>query len=668
MPRPPRLAFLILTLIAPFICMAPSSSAVWAKDDNPRMTSEQLDAFARAHPDASVLVLSEWEHFKGEYKPKSDGIHGRVRRGQEYWLRNARGVESVARVGAYDGPIRRFKGIKVEVESADGRHQKFDKGDLQWVKRSSQDGLVFTFDAVQSYAVIPGLRAGDRVWIEQEYEYKGVHGLPTWKFGGYDAPCAQSRFTLELPSSHTLVIGRRGPSNLVSRVEESIDENGRRKIYSWRMRDLQPHRYEQLSYGVPSESVVITPHVTSFGKEYPDQAFASGTSWEAVGQRYLNRIDEVFESNEEITRTAKSVVANLEDPKDRINELYTHVQKSCRYLGLFEGLDGIIPRPAKEVHDSGYGDCKGLSTLLITMLREVDIEAFPVLVRTRSAGPYDASIPNMTQFNHFTVWANDGKDGLWLDPTYDGCPAGVVPDQNAAWPVVVLRPTGAEIRRIPTDLWAPSPVRLRLNGELHQNGEISFELSERCAGSTALGVRIKALFATKTQQAAMISKRLLPKSVSAQAISASVVSLDDWRADIECQLSAKTTSTLPRGKNELFLPRILVPLPERRLYLTDRVTPIDLRFLPARIEEWKIRLPPGVNLRPVEDLRIEVQGLTWTRRAWQEENVLHLSREIVWSHEILPPEQLIPLVEALDRAHEAENKFLSLELTTVEGR
>ena len=71
-------------------------------------------------------------------------------------------------------------------------------------------------------------------------------------------------------------------------------------------------------------------------------------------------------------------------------------------------MGGIIPLPAGEVFDNGFGDCKGLGTLLISMLRAADIESHPVLVRTRSAGPLDTSAPNMTQFNHFIVWADDG--------------------------------------------------------------------------------------------------------------------------------------------------------------------------------------------------------------------------------------------------------------------
>ena len=89
------------------------------------------------------------------------------------------------------------------------------------------------------------------------------------------------------------------------------------------------------------------------------------------------------------------------------------MQETTRYLGLFTGLGGIIPAPAGEVLANGYGDCKGLGTLLIALLRAVGIDAWPVLVRTGHVGPLAAATPNPIQFNHYIVWADDGADGYY---------------------------------------------------------------------------------------------------------------------------------------------------------------------------------------------------------------------------------------------------------------
>ena len=68
--------------------------------------------------------------------------------------------------------------------------------------------------------------------------------------------------------------------------------------------------------------------------------------------------------------------------------IHEFVAKDIRYVAIEYGDSGYEPHHAKEVFVNRYGDCKDQAILLITMLKEAGIEAYPVLIGTRGVFLY----------------------------------------------------------------------------------------------------------------------------------------------------------------------------------------------------------------------------------------------------------------------------------------
>lgn len=127
-----------------------------------------------------------------------------------------------------------------------------------------------------------------------------------------------------------------------------------------------------------------------------------------------------------IRAEAAKIATASTDPKVRAFAALQLVEDKTRYLFLGMGDGGYKPAAADETWSRRFGDCKGKTVLLLALLRELGIEAEPVLVMAGPAADgLDQRTPAAAQFNHVLVRARiDGKS-YWLDGTRSGDKGGL---------------------------------------------------------------------------------------------------------------------------------------------------------------------------------------------------------------------------------------------------
>lgn len=104
------------------------------------------------------------------------------------------------------------------------------------------------------------------------------------------------------------------------------------------------------------------------------------------------------------------------------------VQDRIAYLA--DGMNGgnYLPQSPERTWETRYGDCKAKTLLLTAMLREMGIDAQPVLVSTARGDAVIEGLPMPGAFDHVLVRAVvEGRD-LWLDGTAAGTQAGSLQD------------------------------------------------------------------------------------------------------------------------------------------------------------------------------------------------------------------------------------------------
>ena len=94
------------------------------------------------------------------------------------------------------------------------------------------------------------------------------------------------------------------------------------------------------------------------------------------------------------------------------------MQNEIRYLALHSGIGGYKPNSPNKVVSQRFGDCKDKSVLLVTILKAMDIKAYPTLVNTILKHQLTEFAPSTKIFDHCIVKVIDKHDTtLWYDPT-----------------------------------------------------------------------------------------------------------------------------------------------------------------------------------------------------------------------------------------------------------
>ena len=127
-----------------------------------------------------------------------------------------------------------------------------------------------------------------------------------------------------------------------------------------------------------------------------------------------------------IRAEAAAIAAASSDPKVRAFAALQLVEDKTRYLFLGMGDGGYKPAPADETWSRRFGDCKGKTVLLLALLKELGIEAEPVLVlASPAADGLDQRVPAAAQFNHVLVRARVAGKSYWMDGTRSGDRGGL---------------------------------------------------------------------------------------------------------------------------------------------------------------------------------------------------------------------------------------------------
>jgi len=235
----------------------------------------------------------------------------------------------------------------------------------------------------------------------------------------------------------------------------------KKNIYSWIADSVQIVDYDTLSeldYNFGRAIVLVSDEIDFAGEKI------SGCTWLNIGKWYGDIAEEKYsgEKNEkELTR---------EEAIEKMRASYEEISKSTRYVSVSIDVSGWCPVEAKNTKSTGYGDCKGMSTLLISELREQGIDSYPVLILTSDNGLIDTTFPNFG-FNHVIVAGITFEDTVFMDLTCSVCPFGDIPSMDESTIGLMVTDTGGILVNIPGSNYKENVVKriTEINIDRHFN-------------------------------------------------------------------------------------------------------------------------------------------------------------------------------------------------------
>jgi hypothetical protein len=411
-------------------------------------------------------------------------------------------------------------------------------------------------DVKDKYLQIPAADPGNIVGYEYEEEEQPMVLQDVWMFQR-EIPGRELHYSLQLPS------GWEYKASWVNHAEVKPEQSGGNQ-WNWVVSDVRDIRKED---EMPPVEGVAGQMIVSFFPAGGAAANGFGT-WIEMGKWYLNLTSGRRDSSPQITQQVAAITASARTPLEKMKALALFVQHDIRYVAIELGIGGWQPHSASEIFTHHYGDCKDKATLLSSMLSQVGIESFYVVINSERGSVTPGTPASVGAFNH-AILAIKLPDGvtdpslvatvqhprlgtlLYFDPTNELMPFGEIGGYLQENYGLLVTPEGGELVELPKQAPAMNSIARAGHLTLDPSGTLKGDVNETRIGDRASGERWRLRNATKSADQIKPIEDLLAGSLSLFHITqASVANLNQtdqpfvFRYAFEAQNYAKSAGGL----------------------------------------------------------------------------------------------------------------------------
>jgi transglutaminase-like putative cysteine protease/tetratricopeptide (TPR) repeat protein len=465
----------------------------------------------------------------------------------------------------------------------------------------------------------------------------------------WDIPCKISSYALLVPPptefQHVL------HNADTTTVEYTKAREGEFMRYEWTMRDLPPYWAE-----------ANAPHARDM---LPWLDVSTIDSWGRIAEWYEAITTWPSQPTVQVRLLAEELCRGAETKLEEVRALFEFVRDEIEYEDVLFGTRAVVPRLAKNVLSSQYGDCKDQTSLLVGLLQARGIPAHFVLASDdMGETPY---LPS-PRFNHTFVAAEVDGRRIYLDPTREALPFDPEWKPTEKTWVLLVEP-GADLE----PLWLRPEERadtVEVVGRIADDGTIQ--------AAVVMTIRnVRRVEASRLEGSLLIEpdrKEFLQMTL-AEALPGCVATDIQWKDndDGSCETSYSLTlpGVGPRGSDEGVLFPMLLAGRRQELAglaaLPSRGKPlVTLPYAGDSVYELELTLPRGVRISGLpEDLRVSCDQASYERSLRVEGNRLVCRSRLRVLSESVDPEEYGSFKRVLDAA--MADQMLALRLRKARG-
>src|SRR5271170_6727101 len=207
------------------------------------------------------------------------------------------------------------------------------------------------------------------------YEYVQKHRPfvfeDDWQFQS-KIPTRRARFSLQVPPGWEF-------TNYWANFPKREPQSSANNLYVWEIENIPGIEIEPEM--PPFPTIEGRMDIKYFPRDPALRAKTTG-SWNDIGVWYANLTSGSRAPSPAMQQKVTELTAGVSDPLKKMQVLAAYVQQQIRYVAIEIGIGGLQPHPAADVFKHQYGDCKDKVTLLSTMLKQVGIDSYYVMVDT----------------------------------------------------------------------------------------------------------------------------------------------------------------------------------------------------------------------------------------------------------------------------------------------
>ncbi|MBI4706842.1 MAG: DUF3857 domain-containing protein [Candidatus Omnitrophica bacterium] len=217
--------------------------------------------------------------------------------------------------------------------------------------------------------------------------------------------------------------------------------------------------------------IMPEPNMPPDSEINPTILISSFKNWREIYDWWWGLAKDKISADTQIKKKTAELIKNKNNDLDKARAIYNYCAQDIRYVAVEYGQAGYEPHKAEDIFKNKYGDCKDQAILLVTMLREAGLTAWPVLIATKDNYNLDKEFPAVL-FNHCIAAVSLKEGVVFLDPTAQTCSFGDLPSGDQARQVLVFKENGFEIMPTPLYPAGHNLVRQQLNIKINKDESI----------------------------------------------------------------------------------------------------------------------------------------------------------------------------------------------------
>ncbi|GAB4281873.1 MAG: hypothetical protein Kow0029_27190 [Candidatus Rifleibacteriota bacterium] len=613
--------------------------------DLPELYGKAMILF-KQYPDADSVLVKE----EANYQHRKDGTN----------LSRYRSVTYIAKEEAlwnaqvslsFDPHREKVKVLHARSYSPDGEVYTLSPDQIKVSKGSS--GSVYFDQYQQIRFTIPGVTVGSLV--DYSYETEEFNPFDANLFQGRSyfqgsVPTGESILRVSIPHDKTLYYVSYNCENYASAPEiiDGVDS----LIYDWKFTNVPP--------------VIPEPYMPAYRDVIPSIYFSLHKDFTYIHNKLRPMLEKRFQLTDEVKKKVDELTEGARDLNEKISRLYLFCQKEIRYISIKGNLaSNQVGHPAEETLRNKYGDCTDKGMLLATMLKHIGVEAYPVGIRTNTAGKAVRDIAIFDDNHCITEVHLDGRI-FYLDSTATDYryPYFRADDHDTTADNAML----GTLNPVPLPPPEDNAVYITRDIELKPDGTTRIVFTSSQNGPSEAYFRESA-------------RNLKPEEYEKQ-IRASVAALTaDYVLEIATHsnpldfsdnFTAKSVYQLNRfapksGKYMIFsIPYFELSFPE--VSLEKRNFPVVYTTTKLRTEQVSIKVPEGYTVKYLPSaLRIQSPYVEFEAIYDQQGDTIKISRKLAFPRRIVPVADYIAFKEDLEKIAFSSKERIFLEEVPAEN-
>ncbi len=505
------------------------------------------------------------------------------------------------------------------------------------------DGRVIEAKTSSYMADFPPLEIGDVIDVEfrRDDRVQSVFGdyYGDDLFFADQVPALRIERTLLTPAERTFYFNQK---NFDVKPVVTLKDDGRTRVYGWTSEDVAKVRQE--------------PEMPDMREIGPQVQVSTYQDWSEFARWWSALIKDQHQPTDEIKAKVAELVAGKETRIDKLRAIYEFVTGKITYQAWAFGPHGYKPYTAAAIFEKKEGDCKDKAILFNTMIKEIGVEGYPVLIYAAEArGKEDLSLPMVGHFNHCIAYVPDA-DGkgtpMFFDGTAEYASAFLPPVMDQGARVLVVKPDGAELMTVPKGAPESMGMAQKWHVVVRDDGSATATCEMTWRGDYSVSMR--QMFSVEGQRPLVLQRVF--RSFGKLSITDS--KFDDLKDLSKPEASFRVTLEIAKfvqgSGDALTLPTAFIDASGGLKRLVARPTrehDLVMSTAMSYLTEAEYELPPGWTVTaPPEDAKFELPSASFVSTASSDGSKLRLRRDLRMLGERVTVSDYAAFREAVTRA------------------